>query len=259
MSLGVIKKDKEILVFPLLSLIASGIIAATFIGGVFLSGGFDAFRSSAGIGALGGMYIVLYFVSIYFNVAVIGCAMIRFEGGDPTVSDGFRISKQNLGSIVKWAVVAGTVGLVLRLIQSRAKLAGKILAAIGGLVWGVATVFVVPVLIYEDVSLFGSIKRSASILKDTWGETIVGGLGIQLIFVLLGLLGLVPVLLGGLIGGISGLIVGLIVAIPYWLTLACIGQAANSALHAALYRYAVTGKIASEFSKEVLTNPWRER
>lgn len=255
MSLGVVKKDKEILVFPLLSLIFTGIVSASFIGGIFFMGSLYAFKTPVGIAALGAMYIIDYFVIVYFNVAVIGCAMIRFEGEDPTVSDGFRTSNQNLGSIVKWAIVAGTVGIILRLIKSRAKLVGKI-AIIGGFAWSIATFFAVPVLIYEDKSLVESIKQSAHLLKNTWGETISGGLGLGLIFLLLGLLGTVPLILGIIIGGISDLIFGLIIAIPYWLILICVGSAADSTLHAALYRYAVTGKTASGFSKEFLTKPW---
>ena len=255
MSLGVIKKDKEILIFPLLSLVALGLIAASFIGGIFFTMGRDGFVSPLGIVLLAIMYLFLYFVMIYFNVAVIGCAMIRFEGGDPTVKDGFRTSNENFGAILKWAIISATVGMILRVIQSRLKLAGRVIAAIGGLAWSVATYFAVPVLIYEKTSVFGAVKRSAHLLRSTWGEMIVGGLGLAVIFLLLGFLGLIPIVVGAMVGGISGLIVGLIISLAYWLILACIGSAANSALHAALYRYATTGKVAPGFTEEVFKKP----
>lgn len=257
MSLGVIKKDKEILIFPLLSLIAFGLISASFIGGIFFTTGRGGFVSPLGIVLLAIMYLFLYFVMIYFNVAVIGCAMIRFEGGDPTVRDGFRTSNENLGAILKWAIISATVGMILRVIQSRLKLAGRVIAAIGGLAWGIATYFAVPVLIYEKTSVFGAVKRSAHLLRSTWGEMIVGGLGLSLIFFILGFLGLIPVVVGAMVGGISGLIVGLIIGLAYWLILACISSAANSALHAALYRYATTGKVAPGFTEEIFAKPLR--
>lgn len=259
MSLGVIKKDKEILIFPFLSLICLGIIAASFFGGIFLMGGFDAFYSPPAIAALVVMYLLLYFFMIYFNVAVIGCAMIRFEGGDPTVRDGFRTSNGNLWVILKWAIISATVGMILGVIQSRLKLAGRVIAAIGGLAWGIATYFAVPVLIYEKTSVFGAVKRSAHLLRSTWGEMIIGGLGLGLILALLFLLGLIPIFTGLMIGGLSGLIVGLIIATPYWLIIVCIGSAADSIFHTALYRYATTGKVAPGFSEEVLRKPWGER
>lgn len=259
MSLGVIRKDKEILIFPLLSLIALGVIAASFIGGIFFTMGFGGFTSPLGIMLLAVMYLLLYFIIIYFNVALIGCAMIRFEGGDPTVRDGFKTSNGNLGAIFKWAMISATVGMILRAIQSRLKFAGRVVAAIAGLAWSIATYFAVPVLIYEKTSVFGAVKRSAHLLRSTWGEMIVGGLGLGLIFLLLGLLGFVPLVVGAMVGGISGLIVGLIISLFYWLILACIASAATSAFHAALYRYATTKKIAPGFTEEALTKPWGAR
>ena len=259
MSLGVIKKDKEILIFPFLSLTSFSIIAASFIGGIYLTSGFNGFLSPVGITALVVMYLLLYFVMIYFNVALIGCAMIRFEGGDPTVSDGFRTSNRNLGAILKWAVVSAIVGMILRAIQSRAKLAGRVIASIAGLAWSIATFFVVPVLIYEKTSVFGAVRRSAHLLKSTWGEMIVGGLGLALIFFLLGLLGMIPPMVGFMVGGLSGLIIGLIITVIYSLILVCIGSAANAAFYAALYRYATTGRVAPGFSEDVLAKPWGER
>lgn len=259
MSFWVIKKDKEILIFPLLSMISLGIIAASFIGGIFLIGGFNAFTSPPGILALITMYLLLYFFGVYFNVAMIGCAMIRFEGGDTTVSDGFKTSNQNLGAILKWAMVSGTVGIILMIIQSRTKLAGRILASIAGVAWSVATYFAVPVLIFEESSVFGAVKRSAHLLKSTWGEMIVGGLGIGLIFFLLALPGILPLLIGFWLAGISGLIIGLIISIIYWLFIAIISTAVSAIFHTALYRYAVTGKTAPGFPGELIGKPWEEK
>ena len=119
MSLGVIKKDKEILLFPLLSLVCMGIVVTGFIGGTFLAmgnldslvtGDIYSFTSPTGIAAVASAYFLLYFITVYFNVALIGCAMIRFEGGDPTVGDGFKISNRNLKSILGWTLLSATVG-----------------------------------------------------------------------------------------------------------------------------------------------------
>lgn len=259
MSLGVIRKDKEILIFPFLSMISLGIIALSFIGGIYFTLGPDEFLSPTGVVALVVMYLLLYFVMIYFNVAVIGCAMIRFEGGDPTVSDGFRTSNQNLGAILKWAMVSATVGMILRAIQSRARFAGRVIGAIAGLAWSLATYFAVPVLIYEKTSVFGAVKRSAHLLKSTWGEMIVGGIGLWAVFFLLGFLGVIPLMVCFVVGGMFGLVIGLVIAFIYWVILACICAAANIAFHAALYRYAITGKVALGFSKDALTRPWGGR
>jgi hypothetical protein len=192
-------------------------------------------------------YIVAFFVSIFFNAAVIGAATIRLNGGNPTLGDGLRIARENIGRIFVWAVFAGTVAMVLRAIQQRTGLLGRIVLGLVGVAWSLATYFVVPVLIYEKLGPWAAVKRSAHIFRTTWGETLVGGFSMGIIFFLMALAGLLPILLGAAIAGISGLIVGVLVAVVYWVILGLVASASSSILIAALYRYATTGKVAEDF------------
>lgn len=259
MSLGVIRKDKEILIFPLLSLVSTGIIFIGFI--YFTTGGlsllmaedFNPFASPTRIVTFVPMYFLLYFIIVYLNVALISCAMIRFEGGDPTVRDGFRTSNQNLRSIFEWVLFASTVGIILMVIEEKVVGVGKIITRVAEMAWRVATYFTVPVLIYEKMSPLGAVRRSADLLRRTWGETIAGGLGMGAIFGLLGLAGLLPAAIGFAVGGIF---IALIIAVFYWLALACLSSAATSVFNVALYRYATTGKVVPDFPEEVFKDPW---
>ncbi len=250
-SLRVLRQDKELLLFPLISGITLLLILGAFVGGMFFAVGFDA--------AFGGswtwlsavliviFYIVSFFVGFFFNAAIIGAATIRLNGGNPTLADGFRIARENAGRIFLWAVFAATVAMILRAIQERLGVVGKILIGIVGIAWSLATYFVVPVLIFEKLGPWAAVKRSAHIFKSTWGETLVGGFSMGAIFVLLGLAGLLAPVLGFVLGGIIGLAVGAVVLIVYWVILALVASAASSVLIAALYRFATTGKIAEGF------------
>jgi len=184
---------------------------------------------------------------LFFNAAVIGAAMIRLNGGHPTLSDGLRIARENVGRIFLWALFAATVAMIIRAIQERVGIVGKIIMGIVGVAWSIATFFVVPVLIYEKLGPWAAVKRSASIFRRTWGETFTGQFTMGGIFVLAGLLGLVPIFLGIALGGTVGVILGAIVAFVYWVVLGIVASAANSILVAALYRYATTGKVAEDF------------
>jgi hypothetical protein len=260
MSLSIIRKDKEILIFPILSALITVMILASFIVAMFLSG--DATGSSGDapywtfVVFFAAFYFIAFFVSIFFNAAVIGCATIRMNGGDPTVSDGLRIAGENIKQILLWAIFAATVGLILRAIQQRVGLIGKILIGGLGVAFSIATYFVVPVFIYEKLGPWASLKRSVSILKTTWGEALVANFGLGLIFVLFGLLGIVPILIGVAIMSFWSVVVGVIIAVVYWLVLGVIASAAGSVLLAALYRYATTGKISEEFQGVSFDNPW---
>lgn len=262
MSLRIIRKDKELLLFPVLSGVFTILIIVGFLAGMFYSIGiegiFDVTENYSFIAIFAGLYFLCYFVTIFFNAAIVGCAMKRLDGGIPKLRDGFRIARENIGRILAWTLFAATVGLVLRMIQERAGIIGRIIIGFIGIAWALGTFFVVPVLIFEKVGPLTAMKRSASVFKGVWGETLAGNIGLGFIFILAGLLGLLAIILGALLGGVTGLIIGLAIAVGYWIALAVVASAAQSILTAALYRYATTGKVSREFgSKQLFENPWR--
>ncbi len=250
-SLRVLRKDKELVLFPLISGLALIAILATFFGGMFLAFGFGAIFGGDLTWLFAVLmvvyYIVSFFIAFFFNAAIIGAATIRLNGGNPTLGDGLRIARENIGRIFLWAVFAATVAMVLRAIQQRLGFVGKIIIGLVGVAWSLATYFVVPVLVYEKLGPWAAVKRSAHLFKTTWGETLVGGFSMGGIFVLLGLAGLLAPVLGFLLGGWVGLVVGIIVLVVYWIALGLVASAASSILIAALYRFATTGKVAEDF------------
>ncbi len=127
MSLRVVRKDKEILLFPLLSGIITILILASFFVGVFFTSGLSDANSWTFYIFFFVFYFVTFFISIFFNAAVIGCATIRMNGGDPVFADGIRTATQNIKQILFWALFAATVGLILRAIQQRVGFLGKII------------------------------------------------------------------------------------------------------------------------------------
>ncbi len=260
LSLKVIRKDKEILLLPLISALVTILLLASFIGGIFISTGFDSVMGGGGailfFVGLAAFYLLSYFISIFFNAAIIGCATIRLEGGDPTVKDGIRIAMNNIGRIFLWAIVAATVGVIIKSIQQRVGFIGKLIMGALGVTWTLMTYFVVPVLIYEKVGPWTAMKRSAGMIRKSWGETIVGSLGLGIIFALLAIPGVLFIIVGAIVGGLTGAIVGIVIAIVYWLILAMIHTAAQSVLVAALYKYANTGEIPSGFEGVGFSNPF---
>lgn len=251
-SLGVLRQEKGLILLPFLSLLFTGVAWLAFFVSLFLvsgpNGWFGTWIFYVGVAVV---YFVTFFVSIYFNAAVMGAAMIRLNGGDPTISDGLKVANQNLRRIAGWALLTATVGLILRAIAERFGWVGRIVAGIAGAAWGVVTYLVVPVLIFEKIGPWAAVKRSGSLLRQTWGEAAGGYLTLGGIFLLLALPGLLFILLGVLVGGVASVIVGLAIAVVYWLILALIGSAAQSILVTALYRYATTGKLGFGFPQDL--------
>ena len=250
-SFGVLRKDKEIMLFPLISLIITVIIMISFFSSFIFFLNVDLMMTPLFYIILFFIYVILYFIVIFFNTAVIGCATIRLNGGDPTVGDGFHIAGKHIGKIFGWAIVSAIVGVILKTIQQKGGIAGRVVSFVAGLTWTYATFFVIPVLIYEDQGVLKSIKRSALIFKTTWGETLAGTFGFGIIFFLLGLLGILFIIAGATLGPI-GLIIGLISTVIYWLIIGIVASATNGIYVAALYQYATKKQIPKGFDESLI-------
>jgi hypothetical protein len=265
-SWSVVRADKELVVYPIFSGIAGIVAALLFVGAWLLTGGLGRAEGDT----LGIVDVIILFVFylvgsavvIFFNAALIAAANIRLEGGDPTLGDGFRVALSRLPAILGWAVITATVGLVLRAIAERGGAIGTIVSIIGGMAWGLVTFLVLPVLVVEGVGPVDALKRSAGLLRKTWGEQIVGNFSIGLV---LGLAFLVVAVAGGvLVAVLAGIAVVLGVAAGFALVavlivLALVGTALSGVFNVALYRYAVGKDTGDYFPRETLAGAFRSR
>jgi hypothetical protein len=196
-SVEVLKLDKELLIFPLISSIMMIFITLTFLiptlVGNVLDTIFDTGMPVFGYMVLFLFYLVQYTVVFYNNTALVGAAMIRLRGGDPTVRDGYKIASQRILPILGWSLISATVGLILNMLSGNSdhkrRGLGGLIASILGAAWNVLTFLVVPVLAVEGLGPIKAIQRSWELLKRSWGEQISGTLSIGLIFALIGIAG----------------------------------------------------------------------
>jgi len=252
----VLMLDKELLTFPLVSGIACFLVLVSFIGGAFAIGvtksGSAAPSEATQWVLLFAYYFLNYFVIVFFNSALAACALIRFQGGDPTVADGMRAASSRIPQIVAWALLAATVGVVLRIIQERVEFVGKIVIGLLGAAWAIAVYFIVPVLVVEKLGPFDAVARSVSLMKQTWGESLVSNVGIGLVvslatFLFLLLAGSATVVLFALSGSTAVLIIGGVAMVAFLVAAALIGSALNTILLSALYLYAAEKKVPKAF------------
>src|SRR5260370_8269126 len=132
-----------------------------------------------------GLYVVNYFVIVFFNVALVGVANSRLMGGTWTFRDGLELAWERKGTILQWALVAATVGVILRTLEERMGLLGRLIMRIIGIAWTLACYFVVPVLAFEDLTPIDAVKRSSKLFRDTWGEKAIAGFSLSLVSILL--------------------------------------------------------------------------
>jgi hypothetical protein len=262
-SWSVLKADKELIVFPVVSAIAAAIVALLFAVPLWASGYFDRLDEDGvsnivNYAVLFAFYLVLYTVINFCNAALVGAALVRLRGGDPTAADGFRLASQRLGPIVGYSLIGATVGVALQAIRDRSGIVGDIVAGLTEVAWGLATYLVVPVLIVEEVGPIEAVKRSASLLKRTWGEQVIGnagiGLAVGLVVVAAAVVGAMLIWIAAAIGGVVLAVgVGAVVALGL-ATMIAIGAALKGIYTAALYRYATDGTTGTYFDESLIRN-----
>jgi hypothetical protein len=265
-SWAVVRADKELMAYPVFSAVAGIVVALLLVGAWLLTGGLGRLEGESfgivDLALLFVFYVVAAAVVIFFNAALIAAANIRLEGGDPTLGDGFRVAFSRLPSIIAWALISATVGLVLRAISERGGAVGAIVSIIGGLAWAVVTFLVLPVLVVEGVGPVEALKRSAGLVRQTWGEQIIGNFSIG---VVVGLAVIAVLVLGGLVVGllvgvseVLGVAAGVVVAAAL-IVLALVGTALSGVFNIALYRYAVGKDTGGFFPEETLAGAFRPR
>jgi hypothetical protein len=262
----VLRADKELMLYP----VASGVVSFVAVVLVFLvwlgSGGFDRLDGDGlGIVDLVMLYVFYFVVStvvVFFNSALVGAANIRLDGGDPTLSDGFRIAVSHLPAILGWAAIAATVGLILQLLRERGGAVGAIVSLVGNVAWSIITFLVVPILVVEGVGPIEAIKRSAALLRKTWGEQIVGnfsiGLVVGLVFVGVAIAGGITVFVLFNIAAALG-VVGIVVLVAALILVGLVGSTLSGIFNVALYRYAVGKDADAFFPKETLAEAFRPK
>ncbi|MCA9942620.1 MAG: hypothetical protein H6656_02980 [Ardenticatenaceae bacterium] len=264
----VLLADKELMVFPLVAFLASIVVMATFAVPTILAGVLDSAVANGELSIFSYIvaflfYAVMYFVTIFFNSALVGAAMIRLEGGDPTVGDGLRIAFSKIGTIFGYAVIAATVGTILRMISERSGTLGRIVVSLVGFVWNIATFLVVPVLVMEKVGPLDAVKRSAGLLKETWGEQIAGNLSVGFIFGLVFFLAIlvgVPVIIMAAISENVALIITAVALFVLLLMLISLVSSTLSGIYtAAVYRYATTGDTGGYFDANMVKDAFKQK
>ena len=255
-SWGILMADKKLLVFPILSGIISLIVFATFILplviGQFLGGLFF-------YAALFVFYLVSSFVVIFFNTALISCVNARLQGRDMSVGEGLSNALRHFTPILGWALLSATVGIILQLVRERGGIVGQIAAALVGGAWGLVTFFVVPVLVLEDKGVFDAIKESTTLIRKTWGESIIGSGSIMLVFIIIGVIGFLGVLATMMLGSavLSGIALVLFIALV--IILAVVAAAMQGIFVTALYSYAKSGTVPAAYTKDLIQNAFVQK
>lgn len=275
LSFAVINKDRELLGFALLSFIFSTAYAIAMIFPAVLPTLVenDFSREALGVFHYSMIFLTYFglaFIATFFNVCVVYTTKVRFEGGNATFGESFKFALSRLPVIFKWSLVSATVGLLLRLLHDLASRLGKIgqiianiVVGLMGMAWSIVTIFVVPVLVYENIGPIDAVKKSAAVIKKTWGESLIRAIGLGFVqflvfFIIIVLTGLVAYVLTNNFGA-WGLAVAIAGGAVLLLLTGLIFSVATTIFNTALYVYANNSKVADGFDEEVVKGAFKPK
>lgn len=259
-SFTVLREHKKLIIFPILSGISMLLIMSSFATVLFASAGWDlesvnTDNQVTNYSIMFLFYLVNYFVVVFFNMALIHCTRLYFMGEEVTISKGLQFSMSRIGVIFSWAVFAATVGTLLKIIQENVGWLGKIITGIIGIVWSIATFFVVPIIAYEEMGPIDAFKRSSQIMKEKWGESLGATFSLGLIQFIAILVVSVPLFL---LGFFIHPLLGIGLAITGILLVVAILSATQTIFISAVY-HNITGDPVQHYNQQLIDNMFEHK
>ncbi|HEY8543984.1 MAG TPA: DUF6159 family protein [Acidimicrobiales bacterium] len=256
----VLSQDRELVLVPVVAAVGAVLAFAVVASPGALIGGGDESSGSWALWLFGLLALLAAtWVFAVGQATVVAGAGQRMEGGNPTIGTAFAQARNRLGRIFEWAVLATVVAVVLDFLEERLGIAGRIVAWLGGAAFSILSFLALPVIVFEDVGAIEAFKRSARLLKSTWGEQVAFSFG-------MGLLGFLVALPAILVGGLllaTGVVVlqavGVVVALVWIGLVAATVSALSAVFKTALYRYAVGDPVDPAFSPADLSGAFRRR
>ena len=256
---NVLKKDKELIFFPIMSVICVIVllgIISSIIGIAFSDGS----EEQEGLIIL--LAILIFganFIIVFFNSALISAALERLRGGDPNISSGLSHAFKHIHHIFLWSIIVTIMALIFAAIRTTGRSRGmvgqimtELFASFLQAGWAMMTFFVVPIIVSENLGPISAIKRSSGLFKQTWGNQVAANFGF-------GIFQILAILASGAIGWILGLvspIVGMIVGFLCASISLSIIYTLEGIYKAALYEFAM-GEKPLEFVQQDLRTAYR--
>ncbi len=260
-SWAVLHAERSLAWFPVLSFLATIAVVAAWAAVVAVSdgsgsGGFHLGAMSYVLGAVA--YVAVAFVQTYFLAALVAGADARLDGRETSFRGALDVATARMHRLLPWAVVSATVSVVLNQLE-RQGLVGRILGSLLGLAWRLLTFLTVPILVLEDVGVGVALRRSKELFVRTWGENVVAQAGLSIVGLLAFIPGVLLVALGVATGNAIGIALFAVLGVAWLLVAATVIAALSGIYRTALYRYAATGMVPSEFAGVELDQAFKPR
>ena len=252
--------DKEMLWLPIISCVANLLLIGMIIG-LIITAAFTFSPDFFEQYPMEYLWLFLIYVAGAFTLSLSQAAVahfvfVRAHGGDATLMEALKKAFSHWTGLLAWSVITSTVGLVLRVIYDRSELLGKIVTALIGAAWGVLTYFVVPAIVIDNKGPVDSIKKSSTVFRQTWGETLTSNISFGFLFLLVHLVVLFStmgvIVFGAIMESMVVMVLGVVLIVVWVIAFSLVSSSIGAVLRTLLYIYATEGVVPQNFNKELL-------
>jgi hypothetical protein len=259
-SWGLLNEHRSLIRFPLYGAVATTLLAIVFLGpGLYL---LDQDELAGAIPLIVIGVYVLSVVGFYFSVGLAACADMIFRGQEASVGDGLAVARERFSAICGWAAISTAISVVMGVLENQGGIGGQIAARLVGAAWSLVTFLAVPVIAIEGTGPFQTLKRSASMFRERWGQQITGNIAIGAAIFLIGVLPAAILIVAGVVLWSSASFLGALLVVIGALVLAIallISRALSGIFGVALYRYALDGEAVGGFTVEELESAVKQK
>jgi Family of unknown function (DUF6159) len=195
--------------------------------------------------------LIISFLTYYLLAALIVCVSLILSGRTATIREGLAHARQYIRPLLVWAIIWAFVGTVETFIISPSMSANGSPGNLGLIfitmvvmaVIFVLTLFVVPLIVLGNESLFHSVTESVALFRKIWGEIIACLLIFFLIAFAVLLISLIPMIVIGFSTGSAGAFV--VADLLVMFILLVIGSTVVEIAIVGLYTFGKTGTMSA--------------
>lgn len=214
------------------------------------------------------LYFLSIFLATFFNVAFYREVIHALNGRPVSLSGGLKFAFSKLKQILSWSIFSASVGCILKALEENLGIIGRWVIRLIGMSWSIASTFVVPVIIKEnnEKNPLTYLRRSVGVIRQTWGEALIGFVGMRGVPILivaffgfLWLLSLVVIFFTMKDGPMFA--IAMAGGFILWLLCSVIFSYLCTVMEkiyiGSLYLYASEGVIPENFDQDILDSAWK--
>lgn len=180
-SLRVLKRNKDLLVLPLLNILCIAILCGIGLDVILITRNEPNIQNtvllviSAAV-----LFFLAAFLAQFFNAALSACTIARLQNQDQSVLQGILIAMRNFVPLIKWTLLNGSVGFLFKLTESSNIMLGEMVSFFLDLKWMIASFFVIPLIVNDGLSPIEALNR----IREVFDKKIRKRIMLTMLFIL---------------------------------------------------------------------------